>query len=396
MISFLRFDEDDDLSLHSRLNQCWTSNQPFIVAPHSLGDATVELLRSINRNQEAVSGTAFAVATSGSTGEPRLYFGDRNRARALVQTLHVVQRSDPVTETLGILPLSYSFALVNQWLWATEFGRRYVPTNGFKYPEILAKQLLNTKSAMLCLVASQVPLIKRFFGNRKFPGVIRVHFAGERFPQKELPYIAEVFPNATVFNNYGCTEAMPRLTCRLSDDSEDSENVGQPIPGVRLRLGLDGALLFRSKYSAVATLSDNGAQRISDNEWIPSGDYAVQNSDGSWSISGRTNQVFKRHGVKVSVQAVLSHLENVWTGQLSQYSLYDTDSSISYALVVSPEPSPEQLRSILRALRDHFSRAHWPLRIESLSSIPTLASGKIDSQELISSNNKKLHWRQRI
>ena len=46
--------------------------------------------------------------------------------------------------------------------------------------------------------------------------------------------MAELFPNARVFNNYGCAEAMPRLTVRPVKEGEEGVGIGNPLPGVEL------------------------------------------------------------------------------------------------------------------------------------------------------------------
>ena len=62
--------------------------------------------------------------------------------------------------TVVALPLTYSFAFVNQWLWARQLGRRLVPTPGLAAPAELGRALDGCRDAMLCLVGAQVPLLE--------------------------------------------------------------------------------------------------------------------------------------------------------------------------------------------------------------------------------------------
>ena len=114
----------------------------------------------------------FGLFTSGSTGEPQLILGSRKRAESLVRVLHALQESEPVRETVCALPLSYSYAFVNQWVWAHVFQRTLRLTQGFAAPDTLKEALDQAKDAMLCLVGSQVALIRHYFPTGVFPGIM--------------------------------------------------------------------------------------------------------------------------------------------------------------------------------------------------------------------------------
>lgn len=338
----------------------------------------------------------FGILTSGSTGNPRLMVGSKERARELTKAIHTAQNCDLVSQTIGLLPLSYAYAFVNQWLWAHVMSRNFVKTNGFSTPDLLYTALRNAESAMTCLVKSQLPLFSKYFEKEQFPGVLRVNFAGEQFPQDQLAQVYSLFPNAQVFNNYGCTEAMPRLTVRRAEESDDASNIGRPLPGVELKTDAEGHLLFRSPYSAVASVGVDGVHVFGDDEWIATGDIGEQNADGSWRVTGRANEVFKRYGEKVSIVSVVGDLRRAWPGEMVGYACDDADGEPGWALVVSPEPDKLQVRELLHLMREGYTRARWPIRIESLNSIPRLPGGKVDLVRVRQDENKKLHWRQRI
>ena len=73
---------------------------------------------------------------------------------------------------------------------------------------------------MICLIGAQVPLLIEYYAGHVFSGVIRVHFAGGRFPAERLGDLHQIFPNAQIFNNYGCAEALPRLTLRPAEAAD--------------------------------------------------------------------------------------------------------------------------------------------------------------------------------
>ncbi len=379
---------------YSDVQHAWTSKNAFCLVSDTGSRISVKKL--IFAQEPFLQSNHFAFLTSGSTGEPRLIVGDKTRSESLVKTIHTAQSADEVKTTICTLPISYSYAFINQWLWAFVMQRNFVATSGFSRPDALKEVIQNSENSMLCLVASQLSMFRKFFERTSFPKVIRVNFAGESFPQEQMNFVSSLFPNAQVFNNYGCTEAMPRLTIRHAMASGDSSNIGRPLRGVELRTDSHGRLLFRSPYSAVASVGPCGVHKYQDCDWIETGDMGEQLPDGSWRVNGRSNEVFKRFGEKVSIAQVVGELRFGWDGSIVGYACDDANGEPGWVLVASPEPDKAQVRALLLALRERYTRAHWPIRVESMESIPRLPNGKVDLVGVRLDENKKLHWRQRI
>ena len=379
-----------------RLDRAWSEPPTFAFVPDKaqvddrwIGEALASLPLDLQLGH-------FALLTSGSTGKPKLVIGERVRSEALARTLHEVQSAEPVAETIVSLPLTYCYAFVNQWLWARVSRRRLVLTRGFSEPDRLRAVLEAADRAMLCLVGAQVPLLRQLLDGLVFPGVIRLHFAGGRFPQEHLDLLAATFPNAEVFNNYGCAEAMPRLTLRRAAESTAARNIGRPLPGVQLRTGAGGRLLFRSPFRAPAFHDDDGLRLIADDEWVETGDFGHAADDGTWALDGRSNEVFKRYGEKVSMPQLLATAHAAWHGEAACYRERDSEGEDGCVLVLAPEPSQAQVRDLLRAFRGGWPRPHWPLRIEAMAALPKLANRKIDTGSLPAAEDKQVLWRQRI
>ena len=378
------------------LDEAWNAAETFVYVPRHTGAGAEWVSGALQTLPPALQTDHFALLTSGSTGQPKLVVGAKRRAEDLARALHLAQDSEPVRQTVVTLPLTYCYAFVNQWLWARVHGRELVLTSGFSHPDELKRTLSEANDAMLCMVGAQVPLLEQNLAGSVFPGVRRLHFAGGRFPQDKLATLSGFFPNAEVYNNYGCTEAMPRLTLRRAEASPVASNIGAPLPGVELSIGDGDALLFRSPYGSVGYVDGDGFHAVADADWTPTGDLARQAEDMTWELLGRANEVFKRYGEKVSLPALQSALAERWPGQVAFYRETDSTGELGHVLVVAPTPTPEDVREMQRALRAHFTRAHWPLRIESVETLPRLANGKIDSLSLGQSGEKQVHWRQHI
>lgn len=381
--------------LATALAEAWMRDESFVLLPArtSLDPATVTSWLAGAPASWAEG--HYVLLTSGSTGLPKLVVGARARTQALARALHVAQDLDEVAEAVVLLPLSYSYAFVNQFVWATIHGRRLVVTEGLGAPAEVLAALDGARDAMLCLVGSQVPLLRQHAGSRRFPGVTRLHFAGGRFPQEQLPYLRGLFPAARIYNNYGCAEALPRLTVRRADASDEGANVGAPLPGIELAAAPDGRLLFRSPFRAVGLVEDGVVRVLDDAEWLASGDLAEPVGDGSWRLLGRSGDVFKRFGEKVSLASLLAAVHAVWPGAAA-FHLESAQGEPAHVLTLAPAPDPAALRDVLAALRRGFSRAQWPVRIEARATLPTLPNGKPDGRALADSPGAETLWRQRL
>lgn len=374
----------------------WAESATVALAPAKTPLSREWLEASLDRLPDHLRTGHFCLLSSGSTGAPRLYVGSKKRAESLARVLHDAQESEPVAETVVALPLSYSYALVNQFVWSHVTGRRLVPTAGLARPEVLVGALAGAREAMICLVGPQAKLLLDMCRGHVFPGVIRVHFAGSRFPQELVADLGSLFPNAKVFNNYGCVEAMPRLTVRSAQHASSAAEIGRPIAGVELSVRPDSSLLFRSPYGALASADPTGAREFAPDEWLPTGDLAALGEDGGWRLLGRTGEVFKRYGEKVALPQILSALTARWDGQAGAYRDKDSSGEDGYVLVVAPHPCAPGVEGLLRVFRQSFQRSHWPLRIESVSEMPILPNGKLDPAALRAAPDSTLQWRQRI
>lgn len=378
------------------LSQAWAGAETFVFVPDKSAIDAAWIQARLALLPAELTTRHYVLLTSGSTGLPKLIVGRRDRTEELAATLHKCQYSEAVEETILVLPLSYSYAFVNQWVWSQCFRRKLTVTNGLREPEALGAVLENGRNAMLCLVGVQVPLLVQWFQTRCFPGIIRVHFAGGRFPQENLDRVRSLFPQATIFNNYGCAEALPRLTLRKAEEAPEASNIGRPLPGVELAANEANELLFRSRYGAVGVVEENAFSPITQEQWVKTGDLAQPGNEDTWKLLGRANEVFKRHGEKISLATLVTTVSRFWPGQAAFYKERDRSGEEGHVLVIAPAPSAEELKDILKAFRKHHSRAHWPLRIESAEALPLLPNGKTDAQRVHTTQGKAILWRQTI
>jgi long-subunit acyl-CoA synthetase (AMP-forming) len=378
------------------LENAWAQKATFAYASKRSGVSADWIKTQLAQLPKAYHEDRFVLLTSGSTGEPKLIIGHKKRSEKLAQVLHEAQESEPVKETLVLLPLTYTFAFVNQWIWAKVFHRAITITEGLSNPKALAESLEKSSNSMVCMVGAQIPMFRQYFQSHRFDQVIRLHFAGGPFPQNDLEFINRLFPNARIFNNYGCAEAMPRLTLRKAENAQEAHNVGKALPGVQLRISDDGNVEFQSPYRAEGQIANGAFEAFAEDQWLASGDKGELDNEGHLRLHGRANQVFKRYGEKISLPQLLRTVKEVWDGQAVFYKEEDAKGEQGHILLLSPTPEKSLITSILRGFRASYPRTHWPLRIESTPSIPLLNNGKEDLRAAAELENTTTHWAQRI
>lgn len=323
----------------------------------------------------------FALLTSGSTGKPKVIATSAVRAAAGVQAIHAAQALEPCACTAMSLPAAYSYAFVNQLLWSVLLRRSLVVSRGLTPPVDTFRRLDASGADMLCLVASQVRSLAALGidGLIPLPRVTRVNFAGAPFPAERMREIRCLFPNARVFNNYGCAEAMPRLCIREVSEPVDPFHVGPPIGDLRLRIGGDrdtGPVQFRGSSTALGVLESDGRLRRFD-AWIDSGDTGRIENDGSLRVLGRHDQVVKVAGERLNLSEIETTL--LACGFDHAFVWKSADEEAIVAVVSTPRSAPSEIRSRLRSL---LSRIALPRHIYVAPRWKQLPNGKTDREAL--------------
>jgi acyl-CoA synthetase (AMP-forming)/AMP-acid ligase II len=356
-----RQDESDALA------RLWAGAEPFVFAPPGGAEAAGRLAGVARGLPAGVTGRGFGLLTSGSTGAPRLVLADRDRAERMAAAIHAAQGAEACEEALCVLPLSYCYAFVNQWVWSLVHRRRFRRSAGLADPARFAEDLRASRAAMLCLVGPQLGLIAGALGSMAFPGVRLVNFAGAPPPVGQLDVVRRMFPGAAICFNYGCTEAMPRLTVLPLQEGQAPPRpgfIGRPLPGVRFSVLEGGGLGFQSDYAARAVVDQDAVELLEPDRFVPTGDLAEPLDDG-WVLRGRVGEVFKRYGEKVAPPEVAAELagalaadpEAPWRGEMAFYLEDDRRGEPGYVLVLSPPPDRPAVLRVLRALGGRRSRA---------------------------------------
>ncbi len=334
----------------------------------------------------AETSVALALMTSGTTGAPKILATSLDNLDRGIAAIHSAQRLEAVDSTAALLPLAYSYALVNQLLWAVRYERRLVLTAGLAMPADALRDARASGARMTCLVGHQARLLERYrFGaSDALPDVAVVNFAGAPFPMASRGFLRTLFPNARLLNNYGCAEAMPRLTVgQVAHDGGDPSWVGTPIGDIELRIAgtdTEGPITFRGSSTSLGELGVDGLLSPHP-EWIASGDVGRLDDDGL-HVLGRRDQIVKVFGERVSLVEIEDAL--CAAGATDAIAWLETDASGDDAIraVVGGETAPSG-DAMSRALSARLPRNLWPRDVRFAATWLSLANGKTDRQALM-------------
>lgn len=354
-----------------------------------------------------------AIPTSGSTGSPKLVATDWERVARGIERIDASQDLSQIDSTGLLLPPHYSFAFVNQVLWSLWKGARLVLTRGLATPVVALDELRERRVGMVCMVGQQIRALHKLgLASPKYalPDVRVVNFAGGPFPIDAIDALRALFPAARFVNNYGCTEAFPRVSCRHVDPSApgDVSDVGVALKDVELEIRGDegerlpadaiGRIHVRGPSVAAGVIAPDGSvEPFSEDGWVATGDMGALAPDGQLRVYGRGDQIIKVGGERISllkVETVLRDMADVEDALVIGFRGENGEEWACAAVKASTPPTRPTLVSHLQA---NLPRAGWPREIRVAPEWPLLSNGKPDRKyiaERITSGDWPLVWNQ--
>lgn len=153
------------------------------------------------------------------------------------------------------------------------------------------------------------------------------------------PHLAHFFHAAgvTILEGYGLTETSAPATANTPDASRIG-TVGQPLPGVELKVAEDGELLIRggNVFTGYYKNKAASAEALDPDGWFYSGDIGEIDDDGFVRITGRKKEIIVTAGGKNVAPAVLE--ERVKAHRLVSQAMVVGDNEPFIACLITLEP----------------------------------------------------------
>jgi acyl-CoA synthetase (AMP-forming)/AMP-acid ligase II len=348
---------------------------------------------------------AAILLTSGSTGPPKgvmLSGGNLHaNADAIRRSWLGLRASD---RALVTLPFHHAFgnSVLQSHLVA---GSCLVFDDAASGPTPLAAVDRHRITALYA-VPDQCVLLARSLRGRPMPESARfLAVAGGRLAPELGLRLAEMIAPAELIVMYGQTEATARLTCLDPTWFHRApDSIGRPIPGVEIEVvdeqggalgpGAVGAIRARGPGSCLGYWREPAASsQILRGGWLWTGDLGSVDELGLLHHAGRADDVVKIGGRRVDLGRLCREIESgIGAARCVAVPFETAEGAQRCALfVVGPESRRD---AALAWCRTSLSRDERPAVIEALAGIPTLESGKPDTNALAA--RARLQWSRAI
>jgi long-chain acyl-CoA synthetase len=196
-----------------------------------------------------------------------------------------------------------------------------------------------------------------------------------------------------ICEGYGLTESSPVISMNRSDGSYRAGSVGQPLPGVRVRIvddcgrdvpaGREGEILVKGPnvMKGYLNLPEETASVVRDG-WLFTGDLGCLDKDGYLFVVGRKKDLIIRNGVNIypaEIEQELCRIEGI--AEATVIGVPDRrHGEVAVAFVAISAPLTE--KDILSHCRGRLASHKVPGRVVLLDNLPRTSSGKVSRQRL--------------
>jgi long-chain acyl-CoA synthetase len=375
------------------------STASLVQAPTVVVTASAEWrsLLSDRRPLDSVGGgedLAVLLYTSGTSGRPK---GAMLTHRALLANLSQTSEIDPPVVAaddvvLLVLPLFHVFGLNGALGAVARHGATGVLTERFDPVETLdlvrRHGVTNIVGAPPMYVAwSLLPDVGDAFTS------VRLALSGAApLPPNVLQRVLDVTGHH-VFEGYGLTETAPVLTTTLMSEVARPGSIGQPVPGVELRLvdergrlvedGDPGEIVVRGANLFSGYWPDGHDGPDADG-WWSTGDVAVLDDDGDLHLVDRRRELILVSGFNVyprEVEDVISALEGVAEAAVLGIPHPYTGESVKAMVVLEPGAALTADDVIAHCAKS-LARFKCPTAVQLGDELPHSATGKVSKGRL--------------
>lgn len=340
---------------------------------------------------------ALLVFTSGSTGTPRGVVQTHENVDANTRAIARYLRLGPADRALSILPLFYCFgrSILQTHLLvggATFFDHRFL------YPQVVMQALAQEACTGFYGVPVTFELLRRQVdvAGMELPSLRYVAQAGGPMRQETIRWVREAFAPAELFVMYGQTEATARLSYLPPERAVDKEgSIGKGLDNVTLRIvDPDGAeqppfevgeLVARgpSITGGYFNAPEETAAILRDG-WLWTGDLGWKDEDGFIFLVGRSSDMLKLSGHRVSageIERVL--LEHPLVREAAVVGVGgDAGEEMAVAFVATQGGEAIDPADVRRFCRQWLPAFKVPAEVRVVEALPRTSSGKPEKAAL--------------
>lgn len=343
----------------------------------------------------------YTIFTSGSTGEPKGVQISYSSLLEFTQWMVELNDSEMQQQWLNQAPFSFDLSVMAIYPALMSAGTlNLVDKTMIHKPKELSDMLeqhpidvwVSTPSFMeMCLLLPQLT-------ETHYPSLHRLFFCGEILTHRTAQQLVQRFPNATVYNTYGPTEATVAVTyvkvTQALLDQYSSLPVGISRKGAELNLTEEDELTITGNSVSYGYLQNpdktnevfdtTGEERV-----YYTGDKA-QFKDGLWFIHGRLDFQVKLNGYRMELEEIETNLRQTpYIESTVVVPIYRGDkvTSLSAAVVLNStltEQLSEQavIQETKLQLKSVLPEYMIPKKFVTLAQLPMTPNGKVDRKAI--------------
>lgn len=341
------------------------------------------------------------IYTSGSTGNPKGVMMTHLNMVSACTSITTYLENVPEDIILDVLPLSFDYGLY-QVPMAFKLGATLVLERSFAYPAATMQKVVQEKITGLPIVPTILAILLRMDLTQYDLSSLRyISNTGAALPTEHISKLRQVSPHVRIYSMYGLTEC--KRVSYLPPDEIDARpaSVGKAMPntevfivddeGNRVGPGEVGQLVVRGAnvmkgYWQLPEETDQMLKPgpLPGEKVLYTGDLFKTDADGYLYFVGRTDDIIKSRGEKVSpkeIENVLYSLEGV--AEAAVLGIADPVLGEAIKAVIELENGAHLTDKQVRAhCARHLEDFMVPKIVEFREMLPKNPAGKIDKLQL--------------
>lgn len=341
---------------------CMGTNWIPVIVPYDSREDIKALAAQVKVPQEAI----MAVATSGTTGVPKLLFRTYDSWAGFFPEQNRIFRVTEESRLFAQGSLAFTGNL-NLYLAQFSAGGTMVAEDAF-VPERWAERIRQQNVNAVYLIPAKLLLLPRIM-KEDYAGVKTILAGSQSLGQKDAAVVKTIFPGAQIILYYGASE-LNYITYVTDTEMTGQRNlIGKPFPGV--------------------TVTVKDEELFVDTPWHVEGitmpyslkDKGYQDAEGNFYFLGRSDDIVNIRGRKISLLKIQNHLEQFLEVQEAAVLYQKETDKGPVAFVVLKKEIP--VGALAAKLREKLAHYEMPRKIMILQAIPKNESGKTDKKKLL-------------
>lgn len=358
---------------------------------------------AITRNNSDISlGTSekptIVFFTSGSSGTPK---GVQITTRNMWSTLCSILKYLPLTNdevVVSFSTIASDFGFYNI-LIPLCVGATAAYVNPYQSPSNILLQLKNVKASALHAFP---PILEKLCRSdrttKRLNTVSYICTSGQKLRRSSIIEVKKLFPNASLFLNYGLTECKRVLSLDPSQLPRRMESVGKPIPGVEVSLMDESNRVIREPFSigelwvksdqvmkgyldpTIPSKTCLDKHPIDGEIWLNTGDLFYFDEGGYYYFLSRKSDLIQVDGRKVPIKNIE---EKLMSSKLFTESIVINLGSFEKPkLIAAVTTKYKSERGLLDLANSLLSKVGALSSILTYQEIPKTPSGKFDLKKI--------------